>query len=240
MIIYPAIDIKDGKCVRLLQGLEDKVTVYGNDPVAMALKWQKHGAEIIHVVDLDGAFQGKPKNAETVRRIVQALDIPVQFGGGVRNIESIVDLVEMGVGQIVLGTVAITEPSMFERSLELFGDRIVVGLDGRSGKVAIQGWTKDTGEDVIQTGRKLADMGVRRIIYTDISRDGMQTGPNLAATRALAKAAGIPVTASGGVSTLKDIMALKEAEAEGIEGVIVGKALYEKSFSLEEALKAAM
>ncbi|MFA5866528.1 MAG: 1-(5-phosphoribosyl)-5-[(5-phosphoribosylamino)methylideneamino]imidazole-4-carboxamide isomerase [Actinomycetota bacterium] len=239
MIIYPAIDIKDGKCVRLLQGQADKVTVYDDNPVRMALRWQKHGADIIHVVDLDGAFQGLPKNLETVRKIVQELDIPVQFGGGVRGIEAIQRLLDMGVGQVVLGTIAITEPTVFHRALEMFGERIVVGLDGRQGKVAVEGWTKDTGQNIIEAGRKLAELGVSRIIYTDIARDGMQVGPNVQATRSLARAVGVPVTASGGIATLDDIRALKAIESEGVEGVIVGKALYEKAFTLEEAIKAA-
>jgi phosphoribosylformimino-5-aminoimidazole carboxamide ribotide isomerase len=239
MIIYPAIDIKDGKCVRLLQGLADEVTVYDDNPVRMALRWQKHGADIVHVVDLDGAFHGMPKNLETVRKIVQELDVPVQFGGGVRGIEAIQRLIDMGVGQVVLGTVAVTEPKVFHRALEMFGERIVVGLDGRQGKVAVEGWTKDTGQDVVEAGKALAELGVARIIYTDIARDGMQVGPNIEATRALALAAGIPVTASGGVSSLDDIKALKALEADGVEGVIVGKALYEKNFTLEEAIKEA-
>jgi phosphoribosylformimino-5-aminoimidazole carboxamide ribotide isomerase len=239
MIIYPAIDIKDGKCVRLLQGRAEDVTVYDDNPVRMALRWQKHGADIVHVVDLDGAFHGLPKNLETVAKIVQALDVPVQFGGGVRGIEAVQRLVEMGVGQVVLGTIAVTEPKVFHRALEMFGERIVVGLDGRQGKVAVEGWTKDTEQDVVETGRALAELGVSRIIYTDIARDGMQVGPNIEATRALARAAGIPVTASGGVAALSDITALKELEADGVEGVIVGKALYEKVFTLEEAIKAA-
>jgi phosphoribosylformimino-5-aminoimidazole carboxamide ribotide isomerase len=239
MIIYPAIDIKDGKCVRLLQGVESEVTVYDDDPVEMALEWQKQGAEIVHVVDLDGAFRGKPKNLEIVRKIVQTLDIPVQFGGGVRTIEAVQDLMEMGVGQVILGTVAVTVPVVFNRMLQMFGERIVVGLDGRGGKVAVEGWTRETGHDIIETAKELADLGVGRIIYTDVARDGMQTGPNVAATAELARAAGIPVTASGGVSALDDIIALKAIEADGVEGVIVGKALYEQNFTLAEAMQAA-
>jgi phosphoribosylformimino-5-aminoimidazole carboxamide ribotide isomerase len=239
MIIYPAIDIKDGKCVRLLQGRADDVTVYDDNPVRMALRWQKHGADIVHVVDLDGAWHGMPKNLETVRKIVQELDIPVQFGGGVRGIEAVQRLLDMGVGQVVLGTVAVTEPKIFHRALEMFGERIVVGLDGRQGKVAVEGWTKETGHEIVETGQALAELGVARIIYTDIARDGMQVGPNLETTRALARATAIPVTASGGVATLNDITALKELEADGVEGVIVGKALYEKAFTLEDAIKAA-
>jgi phosphoribosylformimino-5-aminoimidazole carboxamide ribotide isomerase len=239
MIIYPAIDIKDGRCVRLMQGKEDQVTIYDEDPVAVALKWQKEGAEFIHVVDLDGAFQGKPKNAAVVTKIVQALDVPVQFGGGIRTIEAIKELIESGVGQVILGTIAVTEPTIFARALEMFDDRIVVGLDGRHGNIAVEGWTQDTGEDIIATGRRLADLGVHRVIFTDISRDGMQIGPNLEATQGLAKASGIPVTASGGVGGLEDIRALKELESDGVEGVIVGKALYERNFTLREAIEAA-
>lgn len=239
MIIYPAIDIKDGKCVRLLQGEASRVTVYDDDPVKMALRWQKHGAEIVHVVDLDGAFQGKPKNLEIVRKIVQALDIPVQFGGGVRTIEALQDLIEMGVGQVILGTIAVTEPVIFHRMLEMFGERIVVGLDGRGGKVAVEGWTRETGDDIIETACELAELGVGRIIYTDVARDGMQTGPNIEATGALTRAVGIPVTASGGVSAIDDIISIKSLESDGVEGIIVGKALYEKNFTLEAAMRAA-
>ncbi len=239
MIIYPAIDIKDGRCVRLLQGKEDQVTIYDEDPVAVALNWQKQGAEFVHVVDLDGAFQGKPANADVVTKIVQALDVPVQFGGGVRTIEAIKELLESGVGQVVLGTIAFTEPTLFQRALEMFDDRIVVGLDGRQGNVAIEGWTKDTGDDVVATGRRLADMGVHRLIFTDISRDGMQIGPNIETTESLARAAGVPITASGGVGGLEDVRNLKALEAAGVEGVIIGKALYERAFTLREAIEAA-
>ncbi len=239
MIIYPAIDIKDGQCVRLRQGNANEVTVYDDNPVRAALRWQKHGADIIHLVDLDGAFHGMPKNAETVRKIVQTLDIPVQFGGGVRSIETIQKLVEMGVAQIVLGTVVVMEPKVFHRALEMFGERIVVGLDGRQGTVAVEGWTKDTGQDIVSAGKDLVELGVSRIIYTDIARDGMRVGPNIEATRALAQAVDIPITASGGVGKLDDIRTLRDLAADGVEGVIVGKALYEKEFTLEEAMKAA-
>ncbi len=239
MIIYPAIDIKDGRCVRLLQGKEDQVTIYDEDPVAVALTWQKQGAEFVHVIDLDGAWRGKPANADVVAKIVQVLDVPVQFGGGVRTIEAIKELIESGVGQVVLGTIAVTEPALFQRALEMFDDRIVVGLDGRQGNVAIEGWTKDTGEDVVATGRRLADLGVHRLIYTDITRDGTQVGPNIEATGSLARAAGIPITASGGVGSLEDIRNLKALAPDGVEGVIVGKALYERAFSLQDAIEAA-
>ncbi|MFH1736898.1 MAG: 1-(5-phosphoribosyl)-5-[(5-phosphoribosylamino)methylideneamino]imidazole-4-carboxamide isomerase [Actinomycetota bacterium] len=239
MIIYPAIDIKDGRCVRLQQGKETEVTVYDEDPVRAALRWQKKGADIVHVVDLDGAFRGVPKNAETVRKIVQALDIPVQFGGGVRTFDAVRDLIETGVGHVVLGTVALMESTIFHRAVEEYGERIVVGLDGHHGTVSVEGWTKDTGEDIVEVGKAMVDAGVARIIYTDIARDGMLFGPNIEATRALARAVRIPVTASGGVSSLDDIRALKTLEADGVEGVIIGKALYEKTFTLEEALKVA-
>lgn len=239
MIIYPAIDLKDGNCVRLLQGEESCVTVYDKDPVSIAMRWQKHGAEIIHVVDLDGAFRGKPRNLENVSKIVQTLDIPVQFGGGVRTFDAVRDLIEMGVGQVVVGTIAVTEPGVFQRILEEFGERIVVGLDGRGSKVAIEGWTRETGNDIIETAQELAELGVGRIIYTDVARDGMQTGPNIEAIGALARAVEIPITASGGVSTIDDIVAIKALEAEGVEGVIIGKALYEKNFTLEAAMEAA-
>ena len=239
MIIYPAIDIKDGRCVRLQQGKETEVTIYDEDPIRTALRWQKKGADIVHVVDLDGAFRGVPKNAETVHKIVQALDIPVQFGGGVRTFETIRDLIEAGVGNVVLGTIALRESTIFYRAVEEYGERIVVGLDARHGTVSVEGWTKDTGEDIVEVGEAMVEAGVARIIYTDIARDGMLFGPNIEATRALARAVKIPVTASGGVASLDDIRALKALEADGVEGVIIGKALYEKTFTLEEALKAA-
>lgn len=239
MIIYPAIDIKNGKCVRLLQGDASKVTVYDQDPAAVAKRWQEQGAEIIHIVDLDGAFEGTPKNLEAVKRITQAVDIPVQFGGGVRTIDTMQRVFEAEVALVVLGTAVVLDKRLMKSALANFGERIVAGIDAKDGMVAIKGWTETTGEDVIELAEEMEDMGVSRIIYTDISKDGMMVGPNVNAVQALAESVDVPVIASGGVSSLDDIRALKDIEVFGVEGVIVGKALYEKSFTLEEAMEAA-
>ncbi len=237
MIIYPAIDIKDGQCVRLAQGKEDQVKVYDSDPVKMAAKWQEDGAEILHIIDLDGAIKGTPKNLDTVKKIAQAVDIPVQFGGGVRKIETLKDIIEAGVAQVVLGTAVISDVTFVGVALRLFGERIVIGLDASNGKIAIEGWKKVTDKDVIELARSMEDLGASRIVYTDISKDGMLVGPNIDDTKRLAEAIDVPVIASGGVSSLDDIRSVKTLEAAGVEGVIIGKALYEQAFTLEDALE---
>lgn len=238
MVIYPAIDIKDGQCVRLRQGKAEQVTVYEADPVKMALKWQQEGAEIIHVVDLDGAFGGLVKNLKTIERISQSVDVPIQFGGGVRQIDTMKILFGAGVSQIVIGTAAVDDISLVRAALDLFGGRVVIGIDARDGKVAVEGWKKVTKKDVVSLALEMEEMGASMIVYTDISKDGMLVGPNIEATQKLARAVDVPVIASGGVSKLEDLRELKKLEPDGVEGVIVGKALYENTFTLAQAMEA--
>jgi phosphoribosylformimino-5-aminoimidazole carboxamide ribotide isomerase len=239
MIIFPAIDIRGGKCVRLVEGRFDAETVFADNPVDMALRWAAEGAEFLHVVDLDGALAGKPVNLDIVKAITQAVNMPVQLGGGIRTLESIDLLLKAGVSRVILGSVAVKQPELVKEACRKFADKIVVGIDARDGQVAVEGWGVGGGVGAEELAAKMAEAGVARIIYTDISRDGTLSGVNVEATRSLAKAAGIPIIASGGVSSLADITALKKVQADGIEGVIVGKALYTGALTLAEALTAA-
>lgn len=239
MIVYPAIDIKDGRGVRLFQGKETQVTVFARDPVLVAQKWQKDGAQIIHVVDLDGAFQGRPRNLEVVRRIIEQVDIPIQFGGGVREVGVLKELFDAGCAQVVLGTTVVEDPGFLKRALGMYGSRLLVGLDARDGKIAVEGWKKTTDRTVLDVAQEVQELGVCRLVYTDIERDGAMVGPNVDAVRALAEAIPIPIIASGGISSLEHIGALKGLESLGVEGVIVGRALYEKRFTLGQAIKEA-
>ncbi|MDO9557364.1 MAG: 1-(5-phosphoribosyl)-5-[(5-phosphoribosylamino)methylideneamino]imidazole-4-carboxamide isomerase [Coriobacteriia bacterium] len=236
MIIFPAIDILDGKVVRLRQGRLDSVTVYNDDPVDQARRWAAAGAEWIHVVDLDGAVTGEPVNLPIIRRIVGE-GIPVQMGGGIRSMEMLERIYDSGVQRTVLGTALITQPSLVVEACERF-EGIVAGVDARDGKVAIQGWREGTEYGVLGLVRELEVLGVRRLAYTDISRDGLQTGVNYGAYRALASQVGIPIIASGGVSSLQDITDLLTIGLQ-VEGVIIGRALYEGVFTLEDALATA-
>ena len=236
MIIFPAIDLKDGKCVRLLQGKAEDVTIYSDDPVATARDWQKQGAEFLHVVDLDGAFSGQPKNGEWVKRMVGALDIPIQLGGGLRTLDQIREAIGMGAARVVLGTKAISEEFLRETLTEFGAEKLVVGIDARNGKVAVEGWTEETGLGAIDLAKKVSALGVVRLVFTDISTDGTLVGPPLTSIRLLCESVVCQVIASGGVSSLDDIRALRALKLENLEGVIVGKALYEKKFTLREAL----
>ena len=235
MIVFPAIDILDGKAVRLLQGRLDAVTVYNDDPVDQAKRWIDQGAEWLHVVDLDGAVTGEAKNIEYLERIA-ALGVPVQTGGGLRSMEMLDRLNSIGIRRMVLGTALVTQPSLVAEACERFGGAIVAGVDARDGKVAIQGWRQGTEYGVLELVKELEVLGVKRLAYTDISKDGMQTGVNYGAYRALANQIDIPLTASGGVSTLEDLRDLNTIGMQ-LEGVIVGKALYENSFTLAEAIR---
>ena len=239
MIIFPAIDILSGKCVRLHQGRYDAVTVYADDPSEQAMAWEAQGAQWLHVVDLDGAKDGRPVNLTAVEKIGKRVGIPIQYGGGARTEADIKRLLDLGVERIVLGTALVTDPEFARAALDAHGDRIVAGIDSREGKAAVAGWREETDIDAADLAAELEEQGVARVIYTDIAVDGTRRGPNLTATRALAEKIGIPVIASGGVSALTDIAALKALEGIGVEGVIVGSALYEKSFKLSEALRAA-
>ncbi len=237
MLIIPAIDLKDGHCVRLRQGKMQDVTVFSENPGGMARHWIEQGARRLHLVDLNGAFAGKPVNEEAIRQIVAAVgdDIPVQLGGGIRDLETIERYLDDGVSYVIVGTAAVKTPGFLHEACNAFPGHIIVGLDGRDGKVAVEGWSKVTGHDVIDLAKKFEDYGVEAVIYTDIGRDGMLTGVNVEATVAIARELSIPVIASGGIQSLDDVQALCQVEAEGIVGAITGRALYEGKLDLKAA-----
>ncbi len=236
MLIIPAIDLKEGKCVRLEQGLMDKATIYSEDPATTAKHWESQGAELLHVVDLNGAFAGVPKNLDAIKAIRGAIKIPIEVGGGIRDIATIEALVSIGIDRIILGTAAIENPIFVREACEKFPSRIIVGIDAKEGMVAIKGWAEVTKVEAVDLALKMQDYGVIAIIYTDIKRDGMLSGPNIEATKALAKALHIPVIASGGVHTMKDIENLMTVRHAGVSGVITGKAIYSGSLNLKEAI----
>lgn len=239
MIIFPAIDIRGGKCVRLTEGRFDKETVFADNPADMAARWAEEGAEFLHVVDLDGALAGKSVNLAIVKRIVRTVKIPVQLGGGIRTLDNIDQVFQAGVNRVILGSIAVRQPQLVEQACNLYGSKIVVGIDARDGQVAVDGWGVSGGISAGDLAKKMATVGVERIIYTDISRDGTMAGVNVSATGTLARESGLKVIASGGVSNLDDIRAVKAVADDGVEGVIVGKALYVGNFNLKAALKAA-
>ncbi len=236
MLIIPAIDLKEGKCVRLEQGLMDKATVYSDDPATTAKHWESQGAEILHVVDLDGAFAGVPKNLGAIKAIRAAIKIPIEAGGGIRDLETIETLVSIGINRIILGTAAIENPAFVQEACKKFPGRIIVGIDAKEGLVAIKGWAEVTKVRAIDLAKQMQEHGVIAVIYTDIKRDGMLSGPNVEATQALARALHIPVIASGGVHTMKDIERLLTVRHAGVSGVITGKAIYSGSLNLKEAI----
>jgi phosphoribosylformimino-5-aminoimidazole carboxamide ribotide isomerase len=240
MIIYPAIDLKDGKVVRLLQGRAEDVTVYSENPVAVAVDFRNKGTKYLHVVDLNGAFSGKAINDEAIRSIVQNVPLQIQVGGGIRSLNRIEELLELGVARVILGTVAVRDPKLVAEAVRKYGEKIVVGIDARDGMVAVEGWAKGTDLKAEELGCAMQEVGVSRIVFTDISRDGMMSGPNIASTVRMAEATGLKVIASGGISTLTDLEDLKLQAKSGIsiEGAIVGKALYSGAFNFEEALEA--
>ncbi len=236
MLIIPAIDLKEGKCVRLEQGLMDRATVYSDDPATTARHWASQGAELLHVVDLNGAFAGAPKNLDAIKAIRGAIKIPIEVGGGIRDAATIEALVGIGIDRIILGTAAIENPSFVREACEKFPGKIIVGIDAKEGMVAIKGWAEVTKVKAVDLAKQMQDHGVIAIIYTDIKRDGMLSGPNIEATKALAEALHIPVIASGGVHTMKDIENLMAVRNSGVSGVITGKAIYSGSLNLKEAL----
>ena len=240
MLLIPAIDLKEGKCVRLRQGRMEDDTVFSDDPVAVAGRWVEAGAKRLHLVDLDGAFAGKPKNAEVIHQIAAAYpDLPIQIGGGIRDEETIEAYLEAGVQYVIIGTKAVNTPHFVADVALEFAGHIIVGLDAKDGKVAIDGWSKLSHHDVIDLAQKFADNGVEAIIYTDISRDGMMQGVNVEATARLARAIKIPVIASGGITNMDDIHALGKVAHEGIMGAITGRAIYEGTLDFAEAEKIA-
>jgi len=236
MIVIPAIDLKEGRCVRLEQGLMDKDTVFNDDPAAQALEWQRQGAELLHLVDLDGAFAGEPRNRSAIEAILGAISIPAQLGGGIRDLATIEAYLSLGLSRVIIGTAAQRNPDLVKEACNRFPGRIVVGIDAKNGMVAVQGWAEVTDCTAADLARRFEGFGVSAIIYTDISRDGMLQGPNLEATRELAEAVAIPVIASGGVSRLEDIKNLMAIEKSGVTGVITGKAVYTGAIKLAEAI----
>ncbi len=237
MLIIPAIDIKDGRCVRLKQGKMSEATVYSEDPAVVAKHWKAEGARRLHLVDLNGAAAGKPKNESVIRAILQALgdSPPVQLGGGIRDLDTIEHYLDLGVGYIIIGTAAVKNPGFLQDACTAFSGHIIVALDAKDGKVAVEGWSKMTGHDVVDLAKKFQDYGVEAIIYTDIGRDGMLTGVNVDATLKLARELRVPVIASGGLTSVEDIKALCKIESEGINGVITGRAIYQGTLDFKKA-----
>lgn len=237
MIIIPAIDIKDGKCVRLAQGQFDRVTTYGDDPVDMAQRWMDEGADLIHVVDLDGSVAGSPCNANTILEIARNVDVPIQVGGGIRTIATIEFYLGNGISSVILGTTALQNENIVREACGLFPNKIILGIDALNGHVAVKGWTQTTDKNAVDLARHYENYNVKAIVYTDIARDGMSTGVNIEATRNLAKLVNIPVIASGGVASIKDIDNLMALDDCDIYGVIIGRALYTGAVALEEAIR---
>lgn len=239
MIIFPAIDLRDGKCVRLLRGDFAQETVYSDRPEETALRWQREGAEFLHVVDLDGALAGEPRNTDAIKSILSAVRIPIEVGGGIRSLETIEKTLELGVHRVILGSAAVQNRDLVKEACHRYGDRIAVGIDAKDGIVAIDGWGVSGGITAATLAKELASFGLKTIIYTDISRDGTLSGVNIEATSKLAAESGIDIIASGGVRSLDDIHALKKCESKGIVGVIAGKSIYEGTLVLSEAIAAA-
>lgn len=238
MLLIPAIDLKNGQCVRLRQGKMDDVTVFSPDPVAVARRWADEGAQRLHVVDLDGAVKGQPINIKIVEKIVRAVKVPVQVGGGIRDEDTVQRLLNAGVQYVIVGTKAVTAPHFLHDLCLEYPRHIIVSIDAKDGRVALNGWAKVTGHDAIETAQHCERDGAEAIVYTDIARDGMMNGFNVEATRNLAKSVKTPVYASGGISSLADLEALRQIEGDGVAGCVVGRALYEGTLTLKDALKA--
>jgi phosphoribosylformimino-5-aminoimidazole carboxamide ribotide isomerase len=241
MLIIPAIDLKDGHCVRLEQGRMDSATVFSKEPGKAAAQWAGKGARRLHVVDLNGAVSGKPRNEAAIKDIIGALDsdIPVQLGGGIRDLDTIERYLDDGVSFVIIGTAAVKNPGFLHEACDAFPGHIIVGLDAKDGKVATDGWSKLTGHDVVDLAKRFQDYGVEAVIYTDIGRDGMLTGVNIEATVRLAQALSVPVIASGGLNSLEDVKALMAVESEGITACITGRAIYEGKLDFAAAVKLA-
>jgi phosphoribosylformimino-5-aminoimidazole carboxamide ribotide isomerase len=232
--LIPAIDLKGGKCVRLQEGVASRATEYSNDPLSMALHWQEQGAGRLHLVDLDGAFAGEAAHLGLARSIFKGLKIPVQFGGGLRTLDQIARILDLGAQRAIVGTVAVDHPEIVEQAVRRYPEAIVVGIDAREGMVALRGWIDQTSLTAVELAQRMKDIGVKRVVYTDVSRDGMLTGANVDETEVLAREVGIAVIASGGVANTADVKALWERRAPGIEGVILGRSLYEKKIDLAQ------
>ena len=241
MLLFPAIDLKEGKAVRLLQGRMEDSTVYSDNPVDLAKDFESQGAEYLHIVDLNGAFTGKPVNDELIRRIVGSVSLKIQVGGGIRTMERIAELIELGAERVILGTIAVKNPELVAEAARRYGKRVIVGIDAKDGLVAVQGWAETTEMRAIDLGVAMKVMGVLSVVFTDIARDGMLQGPNIESIVQMARETGLSVIASGGISTLADLRNLQAEASKGvsIEGAITGKALYSGAFTLREALEAA-
>jgi phosphoribosylformimino-5-aminoimidazole carboxamide ribotide isomerase len=242
MLIIPAIDLKDGRCVRLQQGRMDTATVFSDDPVAMAKHWSGLGARRLHIVDLNGAIAGRPKNEKIIRDVIRAVGdaTPIEIGGGIRDLDTIESYLDAGVGYVIIGTAAVKNPGFMRDACSAFGGHIIVGLDAKDGKVAVEGWSKMTGHDVVDLAKKFEDYGVEALVYTDIGRDGMMTGVNMDATLKLARAIKIPIIASGGLNSVDDVQQIcSQLASEGVVGAIAGRALYEGKLDFKQAQAAA-
>ena len=239
MLIIPAIDLRDGKVVRLWQGQPEQETCYSKDPVSIAREWKEQGAKWLHIVDLDGAFSGRPKHLALLRDIRAASNIQIEFGGGMRSLLEIERALETGVERVILGSVALSDQGLVKQVVEQYAEKIAVALDVKEGRLQTSGWQKDSGDSPIKLAGSLKSFGVKRIIYTDILKDGTMKGPNIEMTKHIALSTGLKVIASGGVSTLDDIKKITQLERFGVEGVIIGRALYERQFTLKEALQIA-
>lgn len=240
MIVFPAIDLRRGRCVRLYQGDPDQEVVFGDDPIAIAEEWIDQGTEWLHIVNLDGAFGEASDNLSVVETILDMVDAQVQFGGGLRSLDDVAHALDLGVSRVIVGTLAIRAPDVVQQAVERFGaERVVVGIDARDGRVATHGWKETSDVDVMDLAERIMVLGVNRVVYTDIARDGTMRGPDVAGTRRLAAETGLNVIASGGVASLNDVKALKSHEHAGIEGVIIGQALYTGAIDLSDAIEIA-
>ncbi len=239
MKIIPAVDIKEGKCVRLKQGIASAKTIFSDKPEEMAKRWYELGAERIHIVDLDGAFSGKPINFDIIEKIVKSVPAEIEVGGGIRNIETIKRYISIGVKYVILGTIAIKSPDVLIEATQRYPKKIILGIDAKDGRVAVEGWIKGSELTPIEIAKRFENYDIASIIYTDIKRDGMKTGPNIEATKKLASSVNIPIIASGGVATIEDIKKIIDLSSYGIEGIIIGRALYDGDIDLKEAIKIA-
>jgi len=237
VLIIPAVDIRKGKCVRLVRGKVEQETVYSDDPVQAACRWAEAGAPLLHLVDLDGAFAGVPKNLERIKRIRESVDIPLQLGGGIRDLENINKVFSIGIDRVILGTAAVFNRELVEEACSVYGERILVGIDSREGKVAVQGWEQVAQKGIVDFAKELEEMGIKRVIFTDTSRDGTLTGPNLEAVKGFLNKVSLKVIVSGGISSIEDIRNLLNLECSNLEGIIIGRALYDGSIDLKEALR---
>lgn len=237
MIVIPAVDIKGGKCVRLEQGLMNKETIFSDHPEEMALQWERKGAERLHLVDLDGAVHGKPINKKAIKKVVDKVSIPVQLGGGIRELDTIDEYINLGIDRIIIGTAAYKDPDLVKVACKRYPGKIIVAIDSRDNYISVEGWTEPTNIICVDMAKRFEDIGVAAIIYTDISRDGMKKGLNLDAIRRFATNINVPTIAAGGISLLRDIEDMLELEEDGVSGMIIGRALYDGSIRLEEAIR---